>query len=48
MKTPKGLNGAYPVLLMKCFDIMYLILYFGIVSIKCNQHKKWESDEEEE
>ena len=48
MKPPKGLDGAYPVFLRECFDIMYLILYFGIVSIKCNQYQKWESDEEEE
>jgi len=48
LKPPKGLNGAYPVFLMKCFDIMYLILYFGIGCIKCSQHQKWESDEEEE
>jgi hypothetical protein len=33
---------------MKRFDIMYLILYFGIVSIKCNQYQKWALDEEEE
>ena len=48
MKPPKGLNGAYPVFLMKDFDIMYLFLYFGIGCIKCNQHQKWELDEEEE
>jgi hypothetical protein len=33
---------------MKCFDIMYLIVYFGIVSIKCDQYQKWGLDEEEE
>ena len=48
MKPPKGLDGAWPVFLMKCFDIMYLIAYFGMVSIKCNQDQKWRSDEEEE
>jgi hypothetical protein len=33
---------------MKSFDIMYLILYFGIGCIKSDQYQKWESEEEEE
>ena len=40
MKPPKGLNGAYPVFLMKGFDIMYLIIYFGIGCIKWFRHQK--------
>ena len=44
MNPQKGLDGADLVFLLKCFDIMYLILYFGIVSIKCDQYQKWELD----
>jgi len=46
MNPPKGIDGAYPVFLMKSFDIMYLIIYFGIGWIKCNQYQEWELDEE--
>jgi hypothetical protein len=47
MKPPKGIDGAYPVFLMKCFDIMYLIIYFGIGCIKYDQYQKWELDGEQ-
>ena len=48
MKPQKGLDGADLVFLVKYFDIMYLIVFFGIGCIRCNQYQKWGSDEEQE